>query len=36
MQLPDAGVRQRPAVRPFDGFHRAATPRVFSDDPPAG
>jgi citronellol/citronellal dehydrogenase len=32
MALPDAKVRQRAAVRPFDGFHLAKTPRVFQDD----
>ena len=26
----DASVATRPAVRPFDGFHRAVTPKVFS------
>lgn len=31
MTLPDAQAQQRPAVRPYDGFHRAATPRVFQD-----
>ena len=31
MTLPDAQVRQRSAVRPFDGFHLAETPRVFQD-----
>jgi citronellol/citronellal dehydrogenase len=31
MALPDAQARQRPAVRPFDGFHLAQTPRVFQD-----
>jgi citronellol/citronellal dehydrogenase len=29
MAAPDAQVRERPAVRPFDGFHLARTPRVF-------
>lgn len=32
MATPDASVRQRPAVRPFDGFHRAVVPRIFQDD----
>ena len=32
MALPDAAARQRPAVRPYDGFHRAATPRVFEHE----
>ncbi len=27
---PDADVRQRPAIRPYDGFHRAVTPKVLS------
>lgn len=31
MALPDAQVRQRPAVREFGGFHRAVVPRVFQD-----
>ncbi|RRH89055.1 SDR family oxidoreductase [Variovorax beijingensis] len=31
MTLPDAQVRQRSAVRPFEGFHLAETPRVFQD-----
>ncbi|MET3495327.1 SDR family oxidoreductase [Variovorax boronicumulans] len=29
MALPDAAAQQRAAVRPFDGFHLAQTPRVF-------
>lgn len=29
MQLPDAQAQQRPAIKPFDGFHRATTPKVF-------
>ena len=29
MATPDADVRQRAAVRPFDGFHRAVTPKIF-------
>ncbi|MDD0839958.1 SDR family oxidoreductase [Curvibacter sp. HBC61] len=33
MQRPSAAVQQRPAVRPFDGFHRAQTPRVFAEAP---
>lgn len=32
MATPDAQVRQRAAVRPFDGFHRAAVPRIFAQD----
>lgn len=31
MRLPDAQVQQRAAVRPFDGFPLAQTPRVFQD-----
>ena len=31
MELPDAQAQQRPAVRPYDGFHLAQTPRVFQD-----
>ena len=30
MQLPDEQARQRAAVQPFEGFHRAQTPRVFA------
>jgi citronellol/citronellal dehydrogenase len=29
MQMPDAQARERDAVRPFDGFHLAVTPKVF-------
>ncbi|SFN08119.1 SDR family oxidoreductase [Variovorax sp. OV329] len=32
MATPDAQVRQRASVRPFDGFHRAVVPRIFSND----
>jgi citronellol/citronellal dehydrogenase len=32
MKLPDAQTMQRLAVKPFDGFHRAQTPRVFSEN----
>jgi citronellol/citronellal dehydrogenase len=32
MALPDAQVQKRDAVRPFDGFHRAQTPKVFAND----
>ena len=32
MAVPDAAAQQRLAVRPFNGFHRAVVPRVFSDD----
>jgi citronellol/citronellal dehydrogenase len=31
MATPSAEVRQRAAVRPFDGFHRAQAPRIFRD-----
>jgi len=31
MRLPDAEAQGRDAVRPYDGFHRAVTPRVFAD-----
>jgi citronellol/citronellal dehydrogenase len=31
LQLPSDAVRQRDAVHPFDGFHRAVTPRLFAD-----
>ena len=30
MQVADAAAQQRDAIRPFGGFHRARTPRVFS------
>ena len=30
MATPGAEVRQRAAVRPFDGFHRAVVPRIFA------
>lgn len=33
MQVPDVATQQRPAVRPFGGFHRAQVPRVFADQP---
>jgi citronellol/citronellal dehydrogenase len=33
MKVPDAQVQQRPAVRPFNGFHRATTPKVFQESP---
>ncbi|WP_312307069.1 SDR family oxidoreductase, partial [Pulveribacter sp.] len=33
MEQPDEAVRQRVAVRPFQGFHRAQTPRVFASAP---
>lgn len=31
LQAADAGAAPREAVRPFDGFHRAAVPRILSD-----
>ena len=31
MRLPGAEAQGRDAVRPYDGFHRAVTPRVFAD-----
>ena len=31
MAAPNAQVRQRTAVKPFDGFHRAVVPRIFQD-----
>ena len=33
MQLPTEEVRQRDAVKPFDGFHRAVVPKVFQSGP---
>ena len=32
MGTPDAEVRDRAAVRPFDGFHRAVVPRIFTSE----
>ena len=29
MRIPDAAVQAREAVKPFEGFHRAVTPKVF-------
>jgi citronellol/citronellal dehydrogenase len=31
--LPDDEARRRPAIREYDGFHRAVVPRVFQDAP---
>ena len=31
MQLPDEQARQREAVKPFEGFHRGTTPKVFQE-----
>ncbi|MFC5500582.1 SDR family oxidoreductase [Caenimonas terrae] len=31
MQLPDAQARQREAVKPFEGFHRGTTPKLFDE-----
>lgn len=36
MQLPDGEAQQRAAVRPFGGFHRAVTPRLFAAQDGAG
>ena len=33
MRLPDAEVMQRDAIKPFDGFHLASTPKVFRQSP---
>jgi citronellol/citronellal dehydrogenase len=33
MQVPGEEVRQRDAVKPFDGFHRAVVPKVFQESP---
>jgi len=30
MRVPDARIQAREAVKPFEGFHRAQTPKVFS------
>jgi citronellol/citronellal dehydrogenase len=32
MQMPDGAAQQREAVKPFEGFHRAAVPKVFQDE----
>ncbi len=29
MQIPDADAQQREAVKPFEGFHRGTTPKIF-------
>lgn len=31
MRVPDATVRARDAVKPFNGFHRAQTPKIFQE-----
>ena len=31
MQMPDEQARQREAVKPFEGFHRGATPKLFEE-----
>lgn len=36
MQLPDAETQRRDAVRPFDGFHRAVTPKLFAEQDAVG
>jgi citronellol/citronellal dehydrogenase len=33
MEVPGAQVRERDAVKPFDGFHRAVVPKVFRESP---
>jgi citronellol/citronellal dehydrogenase len=33
MRTPDAVVQERSAVKPFNGFHRATTPKIFQDTP---
>ena len=33
MRIPDSKVQQRDAVTPFNGFHRAITPKIFEDMP---
>jgi citronellol/citronellal dehydrogenase len=33
IQVPGEEVRQREAVKPFDGFHRAVVPKVFQESP---
>ncbi len=33
MRIPDEKIQQRNAVKPFDGFHRATTPKIFQDNP---
>jgi citronellol/citronellal dehydrogenase len=35
MRAPDEAARQRDAVKPFEGFHRAAVPKVFQDPHPS-
>ncbi|MGH6628039.1 MAG: SDR family oxidoreductase [Burkholderiaceae bacterium] len=32
-KMPDAQAQQRAAIKPFEGFHRGATPKVLSDPP---
>jgi citronellol/citronellal dehydrogenase len=34
MRVPDAAVQARDAVKPFNGFHRAETPKVFQVQSP--
>jgi len=31
MRAADEKVRERPAIRPFEGFHRATKPKLFAD-----
>jgi citronellol/citronellal dehydrogenase len=35
MRVASSEVQQRAAIKPFDGFHRAQTPRVFQPQPPS-
>ena len=36
LAVPDGEAKQRPAIRPFQGFHRGSTPKVFAEpDAPA-
>jgi citronellol/citronellal dehydrogenase len=34
MQMPDEQARQREAVKPFEGFHRGTTPKLFASEDP--
>jgi len=33
MRTPDAKIQERSAVKPFNGFHRATTPKIFQETP---
>jgi len=35
MKMPDEAARQRAAIKPFDGFHRAVVPKVFQEITPS-